>query len=79
MFTISVNIKQLEDTFLWEEENYVQNLQQKFRTIWNNVSLGETVISQSSRVLNAHSQLSSMPNEMIKMVQLMPMINMQIR
>ena len=77
MFTISLNIKQLEDLFHQEEENYVHFLHKKFYQIWNDVSLGETIISQSARIINA--QTHDMPSEVAGIVQLIPYVLMQVR
>ena len=77
MFIVSLDMKQLKDFYHQEEGNYVDFLQKKFCQIWNDVSLGETIICQHARVLN--SQSHTVQNEMAEMVQLIPYVNMQIR
>ena len=71
MISISLNIKQLEDRFLQEEENYVLNLHEKFQNAWNEISLGETIISQTAAFFNTGS--NSMPPQVFQIV------HMQIR
>ena len=71
VISISLNIKQLEDRFLQEEENYVLNLHEKFQNAWNEVSLGETIISQTAAFFNTGS--NSMPPQVFQIV------HMQIR
>ena len=53
MFIISLEMKRLEDLYHQEEGNYVDFLHKKFYQIWNDVSLGETIIRQHVRLLNA--------------------------
>ena len=67
-----MNIKQLEDRFLQEEENYVMNLFEKFQNAWNEVSLGEAIISQTAELFNTGS--NSIP-----VFQVFQMVHMQIR
>ena len=71
VISISLNIKQLEDRFLQEEENYVLNLHEKFQNAWNEISLGETIISQTAAFFNTGS--NSMPPQVFQIV------HMQIR
>ena len=63
--TISLNITQLEDRFMQEEENYVLNLYEKFKTSWNEISLGETVISQAAEYFNTGTK-GRPPEEMFR-------------
>ena len=66
VFTISLNIKQLEDIFLQEEENYVMNLYEKFQNAWNEVSLGEAMITQTAKLFNTGN--NSIPGEIFQLV-----------
>ena len=77
MFILSLDMKQLEDLYHKEEGNYVDFLHKKFYQIWNDVSLGEAIICQHARFLNAQSH--TVLNEMSKVVQLIPYVSMQIR
>ena len=74
---LSLDMKRLEDLYHQEEGNYVDFLHEKFYQIWNDVSLGETIIRQHVRLLNAQS--NTVLNEMSGMVQLIPYVDMQTR
>ena len=54
-----------------EEEIYVMNLFEKFQNSWNEVSLGEAIISQTAELFNTGNK--SIPGEVFQLV------HMQIR
>ena len=69
--TIALNIHELENMFLQEEEKYIQKMCNIFSETWNEVSLGEKVISQTIEFFKDGS--NSISNEIFQIV------HMQIR
>ena len=71
MMVISLSIKELENKFHQEEENYVKNLHRIFGQAWNGVSLGETFLCQTISLFKGESQSVSK--------EIFPIVHMQIR
>jgi hypothetical protein len=69
--TIALNIHELENMYLQEEEKYIQKISNLFSEAWQEVSLGEKVISQTIDFFKDESKTIS--NEIFQIV------HMQIR
>ena len=74
--TIALNIKEIENVYAREEENYVKKLYNMFNETWQEVSLGENSISNT---VDLHKDGAWNPNGAHISQQLFREVHMQIR
>ena len=76
IMTIAINIKEIENVYAREEENYVKKLSNMFDETWQEVSLGENLISKT---IELHKDGAWNPNGAQISQQLFHEVHMQIR
>ena len=76
IMTIVLNIKEIENVYAREEENYVKKLYNMFNETWQEVSLGENSISNT---VDLHKDGAWNPNGAQISQQLFREVHMQIR
>ena len=56
--SFDLNIRQMENLYAIEEDSYVQKLTESFTRNWNDVSLGEQVISETIKFDTNRQQMT---------------------
>ena len=73
---IAINIKEIENMYASEEQNYVGKLSYMFNETWQEVCLGENFIS---RTVDLHKDGAGNPNRAQLTQQIFNEVNMQLR